>query len=375
MAKFFYGLNMDRIAKNSKIIIGMSGGVDSSVSALMLKQKGFNIEGVFMKNWEEDDGTKECTALEDYADAQKVADSIGIKLHLANFALEYWDNVFEIFLDEHKKGRTPNPDILCNRHIKFDAFIKYAEILGADYIATGHYAKIMQKKGDFVMQSATDKNKDQTYFLYAIKRQVLPKVIFPLADLTKPEIRKIAEDTNLATAKKKDSTGICFIGERQMNNFLPRYLDSQKGDMITTDGKKIGKHKGLIYYTLGQRQGLGIGGLANFDEKPWFVAEKNLEKNQLIVVQGAENPALYKSRLIADQLNWLIDLEKFDLSKGIKAKTRYRQDAQDCKIEVLDDCLNVEFTQSQFALTPGQSIVLYKGAICLGGGIIKRAYE
>lgn len=372
---------MERVLKNSKIIVGMSGGVDSSVTALLLKQKGFAVEGVFMKNWEEDDGTKECTALQDYEDAQKVADQIGIKLHLANFALEYWDNVFEVFLDEHKKGRTPNPDILCNKHIKFNAFLEYAKILGADYIATGHYAKIAEQKGDFVMQTAKDANKDQTYFLYAIDKQVLPKVLFPLANLTKPEIRKIAQEAKLATAKKKDSTGICFIGERQMNKFLPKYLESKTGDIITLDGKKIGKHRGLIYYTLGQRQGLGIGGLSDFDEKPWFVADKNLEKNQLIVVQGADNPALYKTKLTTESINWLIDLEKFDLSTKIQAKTRYRQSAQDCKIEFLTknetdtNCIKVEFIKPQFALTPGQSIVLYKDEVCLGGGIIQRAYD
>lgn len=355
---------------NLKVIVGMSGGVDSSVSAYLLQQQGYQVEGLFMKNWDEDDGTEYCTALTDLADAQAVCDKLGIQLHSANFASEYWDNVFEHFLEEYKAGRTPNPDILCNREIKFKAFLEYAQLLGADLIATGHYTRRGERNGKAALLKGLDPNKDQSYFLHQVGHEELAMTLFPVGELEKPKVREIADMLDLATAKKKDSTGICFIGERRFSDFLKRYLPAQPGKIVTDTGDQIGKHQGLMYYTLGQRQGLGIGGLANYPEIPWFVAGKNLDTNELIAVQGQENELLYSDWLFASEIFW-IDGQEPSLPLTCKAKVRYRQSDQSCTVEKVDGGFRVNFDQKQRAITPGQSLVLYLDDVCLGGGVIE----
>ncbi len=291
--------------RRERVIVGMSGGVDSSVSALLLLQQGYQVEGLFMKNWDEDDGTEYCTAREDLADAQAVCDRIGIKLHTANFAAEYWDNVFEHFLAEYKAGRTPNPDILCNREIKFKAFLDYALMLGADLIATGHYVRRRDRDGRTELLKGLDPNKDQSYFLHAVGGEQIARSLFPVGELEKPEVRAIAEKHGLATAKKKDSTGICFIGERRFTDFLKQYLPAQPGDIETTEGKVIGRHSGLMYHTIGQRQGLGIGGLKEAGDDPWYVLGKDLQRNVLLVGQGNDHPLLFSRALLASRIYWV----------------------------------------------------------------------
>ncbi|MAA72041.1 MAG: tRNA 2-thiouridine(34) synthase MnmA [Bermanella sp.] len=352
------------------VIVGMSGGVDSSVSAYLLMEQGYKVEGLFMKNWDEDDGTEYCTAKEDLADAQAVCDKLGIKLHTANFASEYWDNVFEHFLQEYKAGRTPNPDILCNREIKFKAFLDYAKVLGADFIATGHYVRRHDSdKGTFLLRGL-DNNKDQSYFLHAVGEDEIKQTLFPVGELEKPEVRRIAEEQGLATAKKKDSTGICFIGERRFKDFLQQYLPAQPGNIETADGEHIGQHEGLMYYTLGQRQGIGIGGTKNHGTEPWFVVAKDLERNVLVVGQGKQHDLLFSNALTTSDVYW-VNGEPTKLPLNCTAKVRYRQPDQACTIEKVGEQYNVVFQESQRAVTPGQSIVFYIGDTCLGGGVIE----
>lgn len=356
---------------HTKVIVGMSGGVDSSVSALLLQQQGYHVEGLFMKNWEEDDSDEYCAAAEDLADAQAVADKLGIKLHKINFAAEYWDNVFEYFLAEYKAGRTPNPDIMCNKEIKFKAFLEFAaEDLGADYIATGHYCQRQEMNGKWQLLRGQDGNKDQSYFLYTLSHEHIAKTLFPIGGLEKPVVRKIAEQHDLITADKKDSTGICFIGERKFKDFLAQYLAAQPGIIETVDGEAIGNHDGLMYHTLGQRKGLHIGGSANHGEEPWYVVDKDIPRNVLVVAQGAEHPRLYSEGLIANQIHWV---DRQALTKPMRAvvKTRYRQADIPCTLTPFgNDNIQVIFDTPQKAVTPGQSAVFYHNQVCLGGAII-----
>lgn len=372
--KHFPQLSAEQLAENAqkKVICGMSGGVDSSVSAFILQQQGYQVEGLFMKNWEEDDDSDYCTAAADLADAQAVCDKLGIKLHKINFAAEYWDNVFEHFLAEYKAGRTPNPDILCNKEIKFKAFLEYAaEDLGADFIATGHYVRRPALDQQPKLLRGLDSNKDQSYFLYTLSEQQVAQSLFPVGEIEKPIVRAIAEDLGLATAKKKDSTGICFIGERKFKDFLARYLPAQAGEIRTTDGQVIGRHDGLMYHTLGQRKGLGIGGIKGASENAWYVVEKDLINNVLIVAQGQDNSALLSTGLIASQLHW-VDRQPIRQPLRCAVKTRYRQTDIACEIFPIDDeNIRVIFDEPQIAVTPGQSAVFYQGEICLGGGVIE----
>jgi len=362
---------------NTRVIVGMSGGVDSSVAAWLLKDQGYQVEGLFMKNWDEDDGTEYCTAMTDLADAQAVADAIGIKLHTASFAAEYWDRVFEHFLSEYQAGRTPNPDILCNKEVKFRAFLDYAVTLGADYIATGHYARqrpITASKGKAQLLKGLDPNKDQSYFLHAVSGDRIARTLFPVGELEKPEVRRIAEQQGFVTHDKKDSTGICFIGERKFKDFLKQYLPAQPGDIETPDGQKIGRHQGLMYHTIGQRQGLGIGGLSEFGDEPWYVAEKDLSRNVLIAVQGKHHPLLFSRGLVSGPIDWVAG-EPPSGTFRCKAKTRYRQPDQDCEVEVIEGGVRVVFDDAQRAVTPGQSVVFYEGDVCLGGGVIEETWR
>ncbi|OBY50387.1 tRNA 2-thiouridine(34) synthase MnmA [Aggregatibacter aphrophilus] len=373
--KHFPKLSAEQLAQNAtkKVICGMSGGVDSSVSAFILQQQGYQVEGLFMKNWEEDDDTDYCTAAADLADAQAVCDKLGIKLHKINFAAEYWDNVFEHFLNEYKAGRTPNPDILCNKEIKFKAFLEYAaEDLGANYIATGHYVRRRGADDNAQLLRGLDTNKDQSYFLYTLSTKQVGQSLFPVGDIEKPIVRAIAEDLGLVTAKKKDSTGICFIGERKFKDFLARYLPAQPGNIRTVEGDIIGRHDGLMYHTLGQRKGLGIGGVKGASEEAWYVVEKDLVNNELIVAQGHDHSALLSTGLIAQQLHW-VDRQPIREPLRCTVKTRYRQTDVPCVIEPIDDeSIKVIFDEPQIAVTPGQSAVFYLNEVCLGGGIIEQ---
>ncbi len=357
--------------QDTKVIVGMSGGVDSSVTALLLKQQGYDVSGMFMKNWEEDDRFGTCPAEQDAADAAAVADKIGIKLHTRNFAAEYWDNVFEHFLDEYRAGRTPNPDILCNREIKFKTFLEHAEDLGAQQIATGHYARRDTVNGRHRLLRGHDKNKDQSYFLYTLGQEQLARTLFPIGEIDKPEVRALAESHALHVAKKKDSTGICFIGERDFKGFLAQYIPAQPGPMRDVQSNEvIGQHDGLMYYTLGQRQGLGIGGRPGGSGEPWFTVHKDLDAKVLWVAQGGDHPMLFSTALMASQVSWTAGTPAATAFE-CTAKTRYRQPDQQCRV-VVDDSgvLNVSFDQPQRAVTPGQSIVFYDGEECLGGAVI-----
>ncbi|RBP41547.1 tRNA (5-methylaminomethyl-2-thiouridylate)-methyltransferase [Garciella nitratireducens DSM 15102] len=361
---------MNKKPEDTRVIMGMSGGVDSSVAALLLKQKGYDVIGVFMKNWDESDEDGVCTATEDYEDVQAVCNQIDIPYYTVNFEKEYWDRVFTYFLEEYKKGRTPNPDVMCNKEIKFKAFLDYALKLGADYIATGHYCQVDFQEGEYRLLRGADLNKDQTYFLCALNQYQLSKSLFPIGHLNKKQVRQIAEEYGLKTAKKKDSTGICFIGERNFREFLSRYLPAQPGEIRTLDGEVKGRHSGLMNYTLGQRRGLGIGGEGTGE--PWFVVDKDLENNILYVVQGDKHPALYSYGLIANEVNWISKKEK-PFSFECTAKFRYRQPDQKVKVQLLENnSCKVIFDQPQKAVTPGQVVVFYQGQVCLGGGIIDK---
>ena len=353
-----------------KVVVGISGGVDSSVAALLLKQQGYDVVGIFMKNWDETDDDGVCTAEEDYKDAVAVANEIGIDYYSINFEKEYYDRVFTYFLDEYKKGRTPNPDIMCNKEIKFKAFLDFAMKLGADYVATGHYARIERGDDGVKLLRGLDNNKDQTYFLSQLTQEQIKNVMFPVGELQKKEVREIAKKYNLSTADKKDSTGICFIGERNFNEFLSHYLPAKQGNIVDVDGNIMGKHNGLMYHTIGQRRGLGIGG----DGAAWFVCGKNLEKNELIVCQGEDNPLLYSNKLYASQfetsLNHL-ERNEFDCT----AKFRYRQKDIKAHVKFIDDT-HVEVTYDDTkAVTPGQAAVFYDGEVCIGSAIIDEVYN
>ena len=356
--------------KNLRVVVGMSGGVDSSVTALLLKQQGYDVVGLFMKNWEDDDDSEYCSSRQDLIDAVSVADTIGIPIEAVNFAKEYKDRVFSYFLREYEAGRTPNPDILCNSEIKFKAFLDHAIKLGADCIATGHYAQVREVDGLFQLLKAADASKDQSYFLHRLNQAQLSKAMFPLGKMLKSEVRAIAEQHNLSNYAKKDSTGICFIGERPFREFLNRYLPTQPGDMVTPEGRVMGQHMGLSFYTYGQRQGLGIGGGKDSSGEPWFVAGKDMANNRLIVVQGHDHPMLLNPQLDALDMHWIAGNAP-DLSQPYAAKTRYRQTDAPCRITATDDTqVHFTFDEAQWAVTPGQSVVVYDGDVCLGGGII-----
>ena len=364
--------NSSPSASVARVIVGMSGGVDSSVAAHLLKESGYQVEGLFMKNWEEDDGTEYCTAKEDLADAQAVCNVLDIELHTANFSAEYWDNVFEHFLKEYSAGRTPNPDVLCNREIKFKAFLEYAGELGADYIATGHYVRKLETGSETYLLKGKDANKDQSYFLCEVSEACLHNSLFPVGELPKSEVRNIAAKLGLTTHDKKDSTGICFIGERKFKDFLQQYIPAKPGIIETRDGEEIGKHAGLMYYTYGQRQGLGIGGVRNKAEAPWYVVEKDLPRNVLVVAQGNENIDLYSRQLIAAAPSW-VNVQTPELPLSCNAKIRYRQVDQPCTVEQLpDNLVQVTFDEPQRAVTPGQYVVFYQEDRCLGGAIIEQ---
>jgi tRNA-specific 2-thiouridylase len=359
----------DKVVADTTVIVGMSGGVDSSVAALLLRDAGYQVQGLFMKNWEEDDGTEYCTAQADLADARLVCQRLGIDLHEANFAAEYWDNVFAHFLEEYRLGRTPNPDILCNREIKFKVFLEYAQLLGADLIATGHYARLSHINGQAHLLKALDHNKDQSYFLQSVAGDQLSHCLFPVGELHKPEVRAIAEANELATFDKKDSTGICFIGERRFKDFLEQYLPAKPGLIKNLDNVTLGEHQGLMFYTLGQRQGLGIGGVQQASEAPWYVVEKDLTENILRVAQGNQHQALFCTRLTCQTIAWINGAPA--LPANLAIKVRYRQADQPGQLlQHPNGAFEVIFEQPQRAVTPGQWACFYDGDECLGGGII-----
>jgi tRNA-uridine 2-sulfurtransferase len=359
----------------SHVIVGLSGGVDSAVAALLLQQAGHRVEGLFMKNWEEDDTDGHCAAAEDLEDARRVCARLAIPLHKVNFAAEYWDRVFQYFLAEYRAGRTPNPDVLCNTEIKFKAFLEHAIRLGAERIATGHYARCDTGPCGLRLLKAADAAKDQTYFLYGLGQEQLARTLFPLGGLQKAAVRRLAGEADFPNHAKKDSTGICFIGERHFGQFLRHYLPAQPGEMRTPEGAVVGQHDGLMFYTLGQRQGLGIGGRQAATGQPWYVVGKDLERKVLVVAQGHDHPLLFHRALKATQLNW-ISGEPPTPGLQCTAKTRYRQSEQVCIItEIGARCCRVAFAEPQWAMTPGQSVVFYRDDECLGGGVIDEVYD
>lgn len=359
-----YGINLSeeeyQAHKEKTVVVGMSGGVDSSVAALLVKLQGYKVIGLFMKNWDETNPDGTCPADQDFQDVIKVCERLDIPYYSVNFVKEYWDGVFSEFLSDYRQGFTPNPDILCNREIKFKVFYQRAKLLGADYLATGHYCQL--ENG--VLKKGADQNKDQTYFLYAVQKEVFKDVLFPIGHLPKPKVRELASRFDLATSTKKDSTGICFIGERNFKNFLSQYIESSKGNFVDTSGKVLGQHDGACFYTLGQRKGMGIGGPG----EPWFVVAKNFTKNEIVLAQGQDHPALYADGLSAIELNWLTTPPQGTFK--CKAKIRYRQPERPCTVTIEGQRVRVVFDEPERAMTPRQSVVFYLGELCLGGGII-----
>lgn len=353
---------------NKTVVVGMSGGVDSSVSAYLLKKQGFNVIGLFMKNWQSEPG-EVCSSEIDFKDASEVCDILDIPLHKANFSDDYWDRVFKQFLSEHEKGRTPNPDILCNREIKFKSFYDYALKIGADFIATGHYAKVENNNGEAKLYRSKDIDKDQTYFLHEVSSKEFSKTIFPLSDLYKSEVRDIAKELNLNIHSKKDSVGICFVGEKNLRDFLNRFIKFKKGNILNTDNDVIGEHNGSVLYTIGQRQGLGIGGIKDTDELPWYVYGKNIAKNEIYVCQGVDNELLYTESILLDRIHWI---NEFKTCKDLEClvQIRHRHKPVKCKVE-FNERINVKFEKEIRGVAPGQSAVFYKDNLCLGGGVIE----
>jgi tRNA-specific 2-thiouridylase len=355
---------------SESIVVGVSGGVDSAVALKCLTEADIPVRAVFMKNWDEDDQDQYCSAEQDLADARAVCEALHVPLTTVNFSYEYWERVFEEFLAEHRRGRTPNPDVLCNQVLKFDAFLDFAKDLGGTHIATGHYARIQERNGEYHLLRAVDENKDQTYFLHRLNQQQLRQARFPLGELCKPEVRELARHAGLAIHDKKDSTGLCFIGERPFTEFLGRFIDRDPGAIVTLDGEQIGEHRGLAFYTIGQRQGLGIGGRAGAAPAPWYVADKNMRDNELLVVQGSDHPALFSLALTADSVHWIAGSPP-TLPLHCTARIRHRQALQACIVQLSDhDGLHVQFETPQRAVTPGQNVAFYIEDECLGGAII-----
>jgi tRNA-specific 2-thiouridylase len=355
-----------------KIVVGLSGGVDSAVAALLLKRAGHEVVGLFMKNWEDDDDDEYCSTREDLIDAVSAAERIGIEIEAVNFAAEYRERVFASFLAEYRAGRTPNPDILCNAEIKFKAFLDHAMKLGAEKIATGHYARVEERDGRFVLMKGLDPGKDQSYFLHRLNQAQLARTLFPVGHLVKSEVRRIAREAGLPNHAKRDSTGICFIGERPFREFLSRYLPREPGPIVTPEGTRVGEHVGLMYYTIGQRQGLGIGGRREGGGEPWYVAGKDLEANTLVVVQGHDHPLLLRPALEAADASWIAGAPPAVDGDGLGAKTRYRQADAQCDLALESgQAFALHFATPQWAVTPGQSAVVYRGEECLGGGVIR----
>ena len=364
-------MEMEKAPKDTRVVVGMSGGVDSSVAALLLKEQGYDVIGIFMKNWDDTDEFGVCTATEDYEDVIRVCNQLGIPYYAVNFEKQYWDKVFTYFLDEYKAGRTPNPDVMCNKEIKFKAFLEHAMSLGADYLATGHYAQVVREDGQVKLLRGKDDNKDQTYFLNQLTEEQLSKVMFPIGGMEKSKVRELAAKANLATATKKDSTGICFIGERNFKEFLSGFLPAQKGNMETMDGEIVGRHDGLMYYTIGQRHGLGIGGSG----EPWFVIGKDLKRNVLYVGQGFHHELLYSDSIIATNISW-VSKDRIGTSFECTAKFRYRQPDNKVTVEIIDEnTVKVIFHEPIRAVTPGQAVVFYQGEECLGGGTIDKVFR
>ncbi len=368
----FYPRNFEQMGTpERRVVVGMSGGVDSSVAALRLKQAGYEVEGLFMKNWNEDDGTEYCTAAADLIDAEAVCCQLDIPLHTANFAREYWDNVFSHFLEQYSHGRTPNPDVLCNREIKFKIFIEHAQMLGAARIATGHYARTRERDGKLELLKGRDVGKDQSYFLHAVPAAQLARALFPLGELTKVEVRDIAKRAGFHNHAKPDSTGICFIGERRFRDFLARYLPSESGTIRSVEGRVLGEHTGVAHYTIGQRQGLGVGGIRGAQDSPWYVVAKDLANNVLIVAQGNEHPALFSQSLTTSEMHWINGAPALPFECA--AKTRYRQPDASCEVARSNDSgYVISFSEPQRAITPGQYVCLYADEVCLGGGVIEQ---
>lgn len=353
---------------NTKVVVGLSGGVDSAVAALLLKEQGYNVQAIFMQNWTAEASDPYCSIPQDLEDAKNVCEKLDIPFSLINFSNQYWENVFQHFLDEYAAGRTPNPDILCNKEIKFKVFLEHALQQGAEYIATGHYARCLTQENIHHLLRGLDQNKDQSYFLYTLGQEQLSKTLFPLGELTKQEVRKIAQQANLPNYDKKDSTGICFIGERKFKEFLNEFLLNKPGEMVTAGNKVISKHDGLMFYTLGQRKGLKIGGQKDGLEKPWYVVKKDITANKLYVAQDHQHPWLLSEALTTKNVHWIASEPVFPLF--CQAQVRYRMAAQDCYVTKNHDFFQVKFSQPQWAITPGQSVVFYLNNECLGGGVI-----